>query len=812
MLNYNLNIIDPSQQSKKNSDFRPYIYWGFENKSIASDNANLPANSFGTMSINAPLSNCINITTTQTSQFATDNQYIATASLSGSNWAVTGSTTMSLSIVGVPMNSFDSYYNYSAAVSASATAGNINSISGSVLKNNFTSSEFYNFFISGSIIHWKGNQYNPKVNYKVGVTTPSASYVSASFYIQKDSNSVNVVAQNYATASNSGSFNYEYAVDMSTSLTGISDYWASSYNFKEYTMSLVIPELTSSQQTYYTNVDFYQPFTATNNIPYNITASIELKPWTPFEVQIIAVGAGGAGGGSADRWVAGGGGAAGSYITASWYSPVYTTLDIVIGTGGTSVTASVSGSNGGDTTVYQNNISQSIIIAKGGGGGGSATMGGGGSTAGSNTGANDGGSGAGATGGGNQTYSLPATYPNNATLLSTTGSIGSRGGAITILPSSTIASVGGGGGGATGVGQPNSSQIGGAGGTGATNQFGTFCVGGDGGSVWYNVGPTTGANGADATTIGGGGNGAKAGTTVDGGGVSGKYKGGKGGNGIVIIKYRGPQIATGGTVTQELNYTIHTFTTSGTFAPTANYQCCHPVITTVDYLINGGGGAGGGFIPAGPTGNGAGGGAGGTVQTGSLLIPTSGQTFPVIVGAGGLIPTGSSYNAGGNGQSSSLFNIVATGGTGGGISNYGQGGSNSNYSGGSNYGGGGAGAASAGTTGTNGPTLPEKTAGNGGNYVTWYNGKTYGGGAGGIWTPNGGDLIQGTPQLSDFGKGGLAAANGASGSFGQTNGTSGSVVLRYNGNCQKGTGGTITYNNGYVYHTFTGSAAFITQY
>jgi hypothetical protein len=33
----------------------------------------------------------------------------------------------------------------------------------------------------------------------------------------------------------------------------------------------------------------------------------------------------------------------------------------------------------------------------------------------------------------------------------------------------------------------------------------------------------------------------------------------------VIIRYLGAQVATGGTVTSSGGYTIHTFTTSGTF-------------------------------------------------------------------------------------------------------------------------------------------------------------------------------------------------------------------------------------------------------
>ena len=42
--------------------------------------------------------------------------------------------------------------------------------------------------------------------------------------------------------------------------------------------------------------------------------------------------------------------------------------------------------------------------------------------------------------------------------------------------------------------------------------------------------------------------------------------GGAGGSGIVIVRYLGAQRATGGTITTAGGYTIHEFTTSGTFA------------------------------------------------------------------------------------------------------------------------------------------------------------------------------------------------------------------------------------------------------
>jgi hypothetical protein len=45
--------------------------------------------------------------------------------------------------------------------------------------------------------------------------------------------------------------------------------------------------------------------------------------------------------------------------------------------------------------------------------------------------------------------------------------------------------------------------------------------------------------------------------------------GSAGGSGIVIIRYVGSARATGGTITTSGGYTIHEFTTSGTFTVTA---------------------------------------------------------------------------------------------------------------------------------------------------------------------------------------------------------------------------------------------------
>jgi hypothetical protein len=125
----------------------------------------------------------------------------------------------------------------------------------------------------------------------------------------------------------------------------------------------------------------------------------------------------------------------------------------------------------------------------------------------------------------------------------------------------------------------------------AINGTSYYWGGGGGGSGWYNTGGNGGAGGggggATPNSAGSGGaglnNGASGGSTESsnggaggantggggGGGTHAYSTGGAGGSGIVIIRYYGSQKATGGTVTSSGGYTIHTFTSSGTFTPTA---------------------------------------------------------------------------------------------------------------------------------------------------------------------------------------------------------------------------------------------------
>lgn len=261
-------------------------------------------------------------------------------------------------------------------------------------------------------------------------------------------------------------------------------------------------------------------------------------------------------------------------------------------------------------------------------------------------------------------------------------------------------------------------------------------------------------------------------------------------------------IATGGTVTTDGNFKIHTFTTTGSNSLVIN-QVGSGDFNTIEYFVLAGGGAGG---------NGAGGGGGaGGLLTGSIN-PTI-TTYNIFVGAGGEnSPTIS------NGQSSSFGNISATGGgrgnssnesprtgssggsggggasavpfnpdlrlAGTGIPGQGQNGGNGNTLGsgpcveGDMHGGGGGGYSVTGSVGTSG--------GNGGNGVTInFNGTstTYaggGGGGGGFYTVagsggtggggNAGDTT-GTPGTGSAGTDGLGGGGGA-GSVGPTCGSS----------------------------------------
>lgn len=109
---------------------------------------------------------------------------------------------------------------------------------------------------------------------------------------------------------------------------------------------------------------------------------------------------------------------------------------------------------------------------------------------------------------------------------------------------------------------------------------------------------------------------------------------------------------SGGTISYNGPYTIHTFTSSGTFTPSFNGE--------VEVLVVAGGGGGGGAESNPNGGGGGGGGAGGLVHVTSYGV-SSGVAVGVDIGAGGAGGTNNSDNAT-NGGDSGFGGIIAYGG------------------------------------------------------------------------------------------------------------------------------------------------------
>ena len=281
----------------------------------------------------------------------------------------------------------------------------------------------------------------------------------------------------------------------------------------------------------------------TNTASVSIVYSDVNKGWIPYSgftsspignyfVQALIL----AGGGGTASAISGGGGAGGLiYASAAPVIP------------GTSYTINV----GGGGAVYTNGTNSSGLgqTAIGGGSGGPGY--GGGGFAGGSGGGGSRGAGAGGSG---------------------TAGQGNPGGAGTSTGGGDNLGTGGGGGGAGAAGGGASGSTAGNGGNGSAYSISGSSVtyaGGGGGGAYNGNGGTGGSGGGGPGT--GGFTTATAGTNNTGGGAGAPgYSGGgqpgvAGGSGIVIISYLGGQRGFGGSVTQSGGYTIHTFTSSGTF-------------------------------------------------------------------------------------------------------------------------------------------------------------------------------------------------------------------------------------------------------
>lgn len=258
-----------------------------------------------------------------------------------------------------------------------------------------------------------------------------------------------------------------------------------------------------------------------------------------YSIEYLIVAAGGGGG------FGGGGGGGGGYRTSTDSVTGGVTYTVTVGAGGSGGTSGSSGTNGA------NSVFGSITSIGGGAGGSGSQVG------------NNGGSG----GGGGRSGSLQTGG------LGTAGQ-GNNGGsnrAGEVYPA-------GGGGGAGAVGQTPTGNNGGNGGAGLSSEITGTSVGraggGGGGTREASGGGGPGGTATDGGGAGGSTGAGTAGTTNTGGGGGGggqaypsftEQNGASGGSGIVIIRYLGVQRGTGGTVTSSGGYTIHTFTSSGTF-------------------------------------------------------------------------------------------------------------------------------------------------------------------------------------------------------------------------------------------------------
>ena len=275
-------------------------------------------------------------------------------------------------------------------------------------------------------------------------------------------------------------------------------------------------------------------------------------------VEVLVV-AGGGGGGTLN----GGGGGAGGYYYISSYAITTGAYTVTIGGGGAGSTSSFARGTNGQASVF------GIISVDGGGGGGSNP-----STDNPVSGGANGGCGGGAAGswqssyksGGSATAGHRGGNSVNAYDSGGGGGAGAQGGDVS---GSAIAGHGG-------VGLSNTMYNGSiiyyAGGGGGVTQSGADY--GDGGAGGGGAGGSNGVNGIANTGGGGGGSGAGVQTT-----------GGTGGSGIVIVRYVTTDFGTctGGAITYTDSnganpvsnppyaggYTVHTFTSDGTFTVVA---------------------------------------------------------------------------------------------------------------------------------------------------------------------------------------------------------------------------------------------------
>ena len=367
----------------------------------------------------------------------------------------------------------------------------------------------------------------------------------------------------------------------------------------------------------------YHTFTSTGSATFTVNSG-------SGNVEVLVIGGGGGGG-----LCHGGGGGAGGVVFHSSMPVTPGTYTVTVGAGGGPLSPPTNVPsvpyNGTPSTFAPG--TPFALTAIGGGGGGRSC--------GSQNGA-PGGSGGGKSSNNTQGSATQPTQPQFSGAIN----YGNPGG-LNVTPSTE--GTGGGGAGSSGgsgsgssggsgidfpaftgslIGVPSLSPLNGyfAGGGGYQHPSGGRPGGIGGGGDGHNGTPVPQCNGV--TNSGGGG----------GGGLeSGGNASGSGGPGIVVIRYLPSPSSfsqsTGGSISlSRSGYRVHTFTPS---TPSVFQWNATSSIPGVEYLVVGGGGAGGdSFMPFPGYNSGAGGGGAGGMRSGTLTLPASGS-FTISVGPGG---------------------------------------------------------------------------------------------------------------------------------------------------------------------------------
>jgi hypothetical protein len=416
------------------------------------------------------------------------------------------------------------------------------SISGSIITNKFLSSEFYRWFVSGSVVHMKGNVFNPLV--KVLATGSNSIYSNSQgtntiLNIVKNVNEPISMSIGYITGSQTSSFQYEYAFNITSSLTGSAN-WPRSASHLYPTMSLSIPEAGINVISYQTASIITASFAANTNTTYTITASIAPR-YIPGFTGSFTLFAGGGGGASTTNASGqpGGGGGAGAMFTGSFNISPNRTYTVVVGAGGGADTSgNTTQFNGFDIGIVEIPITMSLQGGRNGSGMNGGNSGTGSYTIGTTTTqlpAFTGGSGDDGSGGGTLRYAAgggAGSSENGVSGIASPNRVSGRGG-------NGFVALGGGGGGG---GADKRNFI------GATRGSGGDTGGGDGG------GTDTNQNGFPATAFGAGGGGA---TSTDS-----AVSGGSGYQGVLLLSYAGTgsRFTTIGNATSSFTDGITTYT------------------------------------------------------------------------------------------------------------------------------------------------------------------------------------------------------------------------------------------------------------